>query len=171
MASIRRRKTTFSTLVSTSRTKVNTPKMIRAGSTVATTGARVCVAAAKNPKATIALDTTVRYTAIRPTASLTVVLRADCSTKCSVTRADMNAWPGCGRSSMSAPGAEPAAGVVHGAAADDGEGGGQAGQVVDVGGQRVGRVGDDVGELAGGDAAEPVLVVIEPCGPHRVQLE
>jgi len=69
--------------------------MIRAGSTVATTGARVCVAAAKNPKATIALETTVRYTAGRPTASLTVVLRADCSTKCSVTRADMNAWPGC----------------------------------------------------------------------------
>ena len=60
MASIRRRKTTFSTLVSTSRTKLNTPKMISAGSTVATTGVRPCLAAAKNPKATTALDTTVR---------------------------------------------------------------------------------------------------------------
>jgi hypothetical protein len=36
------------------------------------------------------------------TASLVVVLRADCSTKCSVTRADMNAWLGCGCSSIAA---------------------------------------------------------------------
>jgi hypothetical protein len=60
MASIRRRKTRFSTLVSTSRTKVKTPKMISAGKTVATTGAKRCVAAAKNPKATTALDAHVR---------------------------------------------------------------------------------------------------------------
>jgi len=50
----------FSTLVSTSRTKVNMPKTIKAGTTAATTGARRCVAAAKKPNATRALDTQVR---------------------------------------------------------------------------------------------------------------
>src|SRR5215471_14096906 len=102
MASTRCMRTVSSTAVSTSRTKVKIPRMIRAGNTAATTAARRCVAAAKNPKATRELDTQVRQTADRPTASPVVVLRADCSTKCSVTRADMNAWPGCGCSSIAA---------------------------------------------------------------------
>jgi len=50
----------FSTLFSTIRTKVKTPSTSRAGRTVATTGARRCVAAAKKPKATRELDTQVR---------------------------------------------------------------------------------------------------------------
>ena len=57
---MRIRNTTFSTAVSTSRTNVKMPRTIRAGKTVATTGTRRWVAAAKKPKATRELDTQVR---------------------------------------------------------------------------------------------------------------
>jgi len=53
-------KTMSSTLVATIRTKVKIPRTIRAGRTVATTGARWWIAAAKKPKAIKALDTQVR---------------------------------------------------------------------------------------------------------------
>ena len=43
---------------------------------------------------------------------------------------------------------------MDGPAADDGERRGGAGEVVEIGGQRVGGIGDQVGVFAGGDAAQ-----------------
>src|SRR5215469_14181982 len=56
---------------------------------------------------------------------------------------------------------EAPVGVVDGPAVDDGEGRGELGQRVQVGGERVGRVGDQIGELAGRDGAEAVRIAVE----------
>lgn len=55
-----------------------------------TKGANTGVSAVK-PIATSALDREKTYNDARAADSLTVVLAADCNTKCSVTSADMNA--------------------------------------------------------------------------------
>ncbi len=59
---------------------------------------------------------------------------------------------------------QPLTGIVGGPATHDGERGEQFGQVARVGGQRVERVGNQVGELAWSDAAQPVLFVVEGVG-------
>jgi hypothetical protein len=50
---------------------------------------------------------------------------------------------------------EPPVTVVHGPASDEREGRGQLGQLVDVDGERVGRVGEDVGEASDVDGVSP----------------
>ena len=68
----------FSMLVSTSRAKVNMLKTIKAGTTAATNGARRCVAAAKKPNATRALDS--RYVSGRTGASFLAASSSDSPT-------------------------------------------------------------------------------------------
>src|SRR5499427_8051035 len=93
-----------------------------------------------------------------------------------------NAWAAGARTGRSpgpgprrwAPGwsrRQPLVGVVGGPAAHHGECWCELGQVARFGGQRVERVGDQVGELAGGDAAQPVLLVVECGGAHGVELQ
>ena len=61
--------------------------------------------------------------------------------------------------------------VVGGPAAHHSERGGQLRQVAWIGGQRIRGITDEVGKLARGDTAQPVLLVVEPRGAHRVQLQ